>query len=242
MSLISQSMHWLARKCGVEYRRYCKENWGNLRQAHIFANKDIDLVVDVGANRGDYVAAFRANGYIGPAISFEPLPDAFQALSQRASADRFWHCVNAAVGDKNGEIEMYVSGRETSSSILKVGDAHLKAAPESRSVGRTSVQIRRLDDALAGIALADKAKRIWLKADVQGFEKEVMKGAAGTIKRTEVIELELATTRVYEGGPLILEMMQYVHEFGFSMISFEPMFIDPVTGYVLQGDGIFVRT
>ena len=48
-------MHQLARRCGLDYRRYCKENWACLRRAHILKSRQTDLVLDIGANRGDYV-------------------------------------------------------------------------------------------------------------------------------------------------------------------------------------------
>ena len=234
-------MHYVARKCGVDYRRYCKENWACLRRAHIIATRRTDLVLDIGANRGGYVSDLRRMGYKGQTISFEPLREAFDALRRRAEGDALWHCENVAIGDVDGEIDLNVSGHETSSSVLTMAVAHLKALPEARSVKSQKVRIRRLDTALRGIPSASSTSTVYLKADVQGFEKQVIEGAVETISRIDAMELELSLAPLYEDAPQITEMMLYMERLGFSLVSFEPVFFDPVSGFVLQGDGIFVR-
>ena len=85
-------------------------------------------------------------------------------------------------------------------------------------------------------------KSVCLKADVQGYEKFVLEGAIETLKSTRVIEVELSFFPLYEASPLFIDMAEYLKKIDFSLVSIEPVFTDPKTGYLLQADGIFVRT
>jgi hypothetical protein len=62
------------------------------------------------------------------------------------------------------------------------------------SVSTVDVPVARLDD-LAG----DYAGRVGLKIDTEGFEAEVLQGAAETLKRAEFVILELSVTPRFDG-------------------------------------------
>lgn len=58
------------------------------RQAALIRDRKIDLVLDVGANRGQFATALRDElGYRGRIVSFEPLKDVFPLLQQAAAQD-----------------------------------------------------------------------------------------------------------------------------------------------------------
>src|SRR6516162_3730174 len=63
----------------------------------------IDLVIDVGANVGQFALALRYIGYRGEILSFEPIPDAYAALARRMRGDERWHGRPIAIGDRVGE-------------------------------------------------------------------------------------------------------------------------------------------
>ncbi|PPU95028.1 FkbM family methyltransferase [Xanthomonas albilineans] len=119
--------------------------------------------VDIGAYRGDTVKKFRAASRHGYASihAFEPDPANFAAL-QRDLADDAGRTVlhNAAVSDVAGTLAFHAEG--TMGSRL---DAN----------GTVMVPSVRLDD------LIERATM--LKMDVEGFEPQVLRGAAGLIQR-----------------------------------------------------------
>ena len=53
----------------------------------LLARHEVDCVLDVGANVGQYANAIRKNGYQGRIVSFEPLSDAHAKLTARAAGD-----------------------------------------------------------------------------------------------------------------------------------------------------------
>jgi hypothetical protein len=56
----------------------------------LIQSANIDLIIDIGANEGQYGKDLRANGFTGKIISFEPLNDAFAKLKQAAKNDTLW--------------------------------------------------------------------------------------------------------------------------------------------------------
>lgn len=235
---LKRLIHLMFQVCGYDFLRYTENNFVSLRRARIIQAQKITLVLDVGASEGTYPLELRQSGYRGRIISFEPLSDSFRILQQHADEDSLWSCENVAVGDSDEMIEINISGHITSSSILPISKSHLAAMPSSVTVSKEKVKMVRLDSCSA---LFGRNENIYLKIDVQGFEKHVLEGATETLKQTRAIELELSLVPMYEGGCLWAEMLDYLSDLGFAIASVEPVFFDPRTGKLLQIDGIFVR-
>jgi FkbM family methyltransferase len=198
----------------------------------------INLVLDVGANTGQFVDELLASGYKGRIVSFEPLNSAHQQLCEKSQLHANWTVADrTAIGAVNGSIDINLSGNGVSSSILGMLPAHSKAAPESGYVGTESVPIRRLDD-LYSLTSEDRAL---LKIDVQGYEKQVIDGAATVLTGVCAVMTEMSLVPLYEGQMLGLELWNLLATKGFEPWSFEPGFRDPITGRTLQVDGLFVR-
>jgi len=112
--------------------------------------------------------------------------------------------------------------------------------PSSLTVRKEKVKIVRLDSLRGEMFQEDE--NIYLKIDVQGFERHVLEGARETLKQTRAIELELSLVPMYEDGASMNEMLDYLAGIGFELASIEPVFFDPKTEVLLQIDGIFVRS
>lgn len=211
----------------------------NARRFQALRECAVDLVLDVGAAEGSFGEKLRRSGYRGRIISFEPLRESYQRLAAVASRDESWLTVNAALGSHDGDMVINVSGRSTSSSLLPMSLAHLKAAPDSRYVASESVTVKRLDTALGTMILP--SDRVYLKLDVQGYEGNVLAGAVETLRAIMAVETEVSMAPMYEGSVLYAEMIQQLDDLEFQLISWEDVLTDPRTGYALQADCIFVR-
>lgn len=200
----------------------------------------IDLILDVGANTGQFVSEIRRGGYAGNIVSFEPLSEAHGKLLQASNGDAKWDIYpRCALGDRNGEVEINIAGNSQSSSILPMLESHRSAAPESAYQGKELVPIKTLD-AVAGQYLKN-AHAPFLKIDTQGFEWQVLDGARATLPHVRGVLLELSLVPLYEGQHLWLEIMARLEAEGFVLWAFEPVFSDPLDGRTLQVDGIYYR-
>jgi FkbM family methyltransferase len=197
----------------------------------------ITVVFDVGAHVGEYGHSLRRFGYRARIESFEPLTRPYARLRSRASEDPLWRCHQLALGDRSGVLIVHVAGNEVSSSALNMLVRHTQAAPGSEYVGSEEVKVCRLDD----LSLTDASDRVYLKADVQGFEKRVLSGATRTLESVQLLEVELSLVELYEEGPRYTEMIDFLEDLNFRPIWLERGFTDASTGRLLQIDGIFAR-
>jgi FkbM family methyltransferase len=204
----------------------------------ILKRGDVDLVIDVGAHAGEYGTALRAAGYRGEIASFEPVARQFERLLAAAAGDSAWACHNRAAGGGAGTAQINVSGNDGfSSSLLAMEEAHQRAVADSGYERTEKIEIARLDDELAGLSTA--SRHAYLKVDTQGFEHEVIAGAAAVLPGCAAVELELSLTPLYEGQLLIGEMIELMRGQDFHPTHLEPEFVDPRSGELLQVNGLF---
>ena len=127
-----------------------------------------------------------------------------------------------------------------SSSILPMLKSHQDAFPPANYIGTEEVPIHKLDT-IAPEYLRP-SDQIFLKIDVQGFEKHVVAGGSATIKDHVIgAQLELSFIPLYEDGMLIREALDLAYSSGFVLTELVPGFRDPRDGRMLQADGIFFR-
>lgn len=200
----------------------------------------VDLVLDVGANQGQFASVIRRGGYDEKILSFEPLSEAHDKLLEKSSEDIKWDIYSrCALGDQNGEVEINIAGNMLSSSILPMLESHRRAAPESVYQGKEVVPLKMVDT-VAGPYIK-RARAPFLKIDTQGFEWQVLDGALATLPKIQGVLVELSLVPLYEGQHLWLELIERLETSGFVLWAFEPVFRDPFDGRTLQVDGTFFR-
>jgi FkbM family methyltransferase len=230
----------LARHLGIDLRAYRPARSEAARLARFLACHQIDTVLDVGANSGQYARYLRSIGYRGRIICFEPLSVAHAALTRWADKDPGTTVApRQALGYGTGLIAINVSANSESSSILSVSETHLQSEPGARSVAVETVQLGRLDTVALGYM--SEAKRVFLKIDVQGYELSVLRGAADILPRICGLQLELSLYPLYVGEPLYREVIDAVESLGYTLHDLNPCFSDNATGRTYQLDGIFFR-
>ncbi|MGH9675470.1 MAG: FkbM family methyltransferase [Candidatus Acidiferrum sp.] len=210
------------------------------RQSALMRDRKTNLVLDIGANKGQYGKSLRDNiGYKGRIVSFEPLRDAFAILQRAAAQDPLWECHNIAFGDSAGTATINISANSHSSSMLPVSARTLEIEPSIGYVGTQEVPVYRLDSLLDQFAKPDD--KIYLKIDTQGYELKILNGALGVINRFELIQLETSFFEIYRGETLIGDVIKFLDCLGYRVVSIEPGWENPATGELLQADFIFGR-
>jgi FkbM family methyltransferase len=246
---LKDTLRTFAEATGLEVRKTSVYTSQKLRHQLLFSQLPIDLVLDVGANTGQFVHQCRSAGYKREIISFEPSAAAHAGLLQSAAADPLWTVADRmALGATTGEIEINIAANSYSSSIFPMLDSHLAAAPGSAYVQKEKVPLRRLDNVLAALhpnllkTTAAPVRCVFLKLDVQGYEPHVLAGATQLLNHTLAVQLEMSLLPLYEGESLMPQMHAAMTAKGFDLWDLEPSFRDPATGRLLQLDGIFTRS
>lgn len=226
------------RRLGVDVHRY-PYGTSEDRGARLLRHHDISVVLDVGANKGQFASKLRAHGYDKRIISFEPLSAAAQILSERASQDPGWTAIRSAIGGTTGNVTLNVAENSVSSSILPILERHVSAAPDSRYIGHEDVPMITLAE--AADRFLEPRDRVFLKVDTQGYEAQVLDSVGVTWDLIVGIQVELSLVPLYQGEMLFAEGLVSLADRGFSLMGVEPGFTDPESGRMLQVDAVLYR-
>jgi FkbM family methyltransferase len=197
----------------------------------------IDLVFDVGANVGAYAKHLRYLGYRGRIVSLEPASEPFIVLTSQAQDDPLWDTHQLAAGDADGAATFNVASQTVSSSFLAMTDRFEAEYPGIVVTERETVLMCRLD---AFVDQVQAGAHVWVKLDVEGYELAAIAGAKELLARTDCVEVELATERLYEGEPLFYEVAPALYDLNFQLIAVAPGCVAP-SGRTLRFDGLFAR-
>jgi FkbM family methyltransferase len=187
---------------------------------------------DVGANAGQTVEQFRRH-FARPIIhAFEPGESTFQQLKANTAAIPDLRLNNLALGSRSERRVFVENDHPDMSSFLEPGKEAWGAI-----TGRREIEIDTVDrycerESIAHIDV--------LKADTQGFDYEVVKGAAGMLQehRIHLIYMEVIFFELYKGLPPFDEVYRFLTGHGMSLLSFYTMHIKD--GRAAWTDAIFV--
>lgn len=206
---------------------------------YLLSKYSIKTVVDVGANEGQFaVKLMNKNQYNGKIISFEPVTSAFHQLSKNSQKSSNWEVVQSAVGDSIGQVPINISQNSVSSSLRKVNAHTVEAEAGTAIVNTEMVPINTLDNLLK---IHQWQNDLWLKIDVQGFEREVLQGASETLKQAKVVQIELAVIPSYEQSPYLEEIITTMRKSGFLLYSIMNGFRNYKTGQMYEMEGFFIK-
>lgn len=240
MSITSQAIRLTRgalRRVGLDVVRYPSPRREPV--AAFLRQFEIETVVDVGANVGQYARALRQfYGFDGQIISIEPDPDTFAELARAASRDPKWEVSCVAFGDTNGLRELGVSGLSVFNSFLPVSESTTHRDPRAATVRSVTVTSTTADAWWRDYAPAGPTL---LKIDAQGFEKQILEGAAETLTKIAGLQLELSLSPLYEGQPLIEDVLPLLRGAGFALYEVWSGYMDVQSGAVLELDGLFFR-
>ena len=199
---------------------------------------NIQTVLDVGANTGQ--SAIIINKIL-PGVkiySFEPVKECYEILKQLENTNNNLKTFNFALGSSSGELTINKNEFSASSSLLLMAQLHKNIFPYTRESKPETITIKTLDSIAGEIEFKT---RVLLKADVQGFELELLKGAKESLRFIEIIIIETSFLELYDSQPLFDDIYSFLKISGFIYHGNFDQMPDPKTGLVLQSDAIFVR-
>jgi len=184
---------------------------------------DIDLVLDVGANTGQFAKKLRIDGYIGDIHSFEPVTATFQYLLDASKGDSKWHVHKKALSFEEGELEINISESSDLSSFLGANVFGKDRFTQIKNFESEVVDVSTVDAFLENEIPSYGSRNIFLKMDTQGFDLQVFAGASKTINCIRCLLTELSFIPIYDGMPHYLKSLKRYEDSGFAVSSFFPI-------------------
>lgn len=186
--------------------------------------ENVDLLLDVGANKGQSYERFRSMGYAGPVISFEPSPATFAELSQANGTN--WQKFQIALSTENGERDFIVTESTQHSGFHKgIEKFHGGASHEK---GRSKVKVTTLANFWKEKNLP--ARHAYLKIDAEGHDLEVAKGAQPVFGFIDFVEMEICPIPRYEGEATFVEAVNFMDSHGYKIARIDMACVNRVTG------------
>lgn len=202
-------------------------------------SRNINLVLDVGANVGQFGLSLRDAGFRGEILSFEPIKSVFSKLEKTAQGDKKWQVRNLALGAATGRAAINVSEDTVFSSLLQQTAAAQEYYSPARVERSEEIEVATLDE----IFQPFQAQNAFLKIDTQGFERQVLDGGMASLKFIKGAQLELPIVHFYESTWSFAEAVEYMRERNFVLSQVKPtnfLAVDPVS--VVEVDCVFRRS
>ncbi len=193
-----------------------------------------DFVFDVGASTGYWSWLAQTAFPKSVFYTMDPLLDRYlesQGEIYRLRPD--FRRINAAAGDRPGEIDLHVSPDLYGSSFF--GQTTF---PDDRKFGTVRVPVRTLDEVAATEGITGRGL---LKVDAQFAEHLVLAGASSFLGCVDYVLLETSLRRFTPEAKTLTELSELLLAQGFIFYDTAGGWRDPVSGELLQLDVVFGR-
>jgi FkbM family methyltransferase len=201
----------------------------------------VDLVLDVGANQGQFASGLRQYGYKGEIISFEPVTNTYNILLQSRGQDSRWKTEKMALGDKKERKEIRIPNSTGMTSFLAASDYAIKTFPtEIKDYVTESIDIGTLEDYLETNKI-DSSRRIFLKIDTQGYDMNVLLGAKKWLPHIVGVSTELSFVQTYENMPTYLDVLSFLQSHNFVVSNMFQVFFDRELQLLVESDCVTIN-
>ena len=216
----------------------------NANLAALLESQNIDLIIDVGANQGQYARTMFSLDYHGSIISFEPGAVAHDLLSKKASGNSRWIIApRMALGRKQEKLTLHTFDRTDMNSLLPPASNAFKSFPKLASTETEEVSVDRLDNVWKDlVAPHAKTKRNLLKIDTQGSDLAVFEGASACLDNIAMLQIEVPVVPIYEGSPAWMDVLQPIHQSGFRPVLAESGYFNKRLKGTIDMDIVFLRS
>ena len=199
-------------------------------------NNPCSLLLDVGANKGDFT-----NNFIDEfqkILLFEPNKYLIKNLEERFEKENKIQIFNQGI-DKINEIKKFYLTNDTGQTLgsikeqTKLMQDNLK---NSKIIDEIDVNFTRLDNFLN----SSDQEKIFLKTDTQGNELEVLQSLGKYIKNTHFIKCEMPVMNLYKINYSFWDILEFLKKFNFAPVFFENGLRD-IDGNLIEFDILFEK-
>ena len=199
---------------------------------------DVNVVLDVGANRGQYAKRLRENGYTGRIVSFEPVPQIAEELEKASAEDPEWHVLRYALGERVETSEIHVGvGQGRFSSLLPPTDFG-KSCIDADTTVPVSVPRRRPPRRCR--RRGGEPARV-PQTRHPGLRPAGVRGRGRPSGRPRRHAVQVSLVPLYEGMPHLTDQLE-LRSRGIGLTGIFPVIVDRPTMRVIEFDAVMVRT
>lgn len=173
---------------------------------------EINFIIDVGANSGQFTKVCSKYYPNSPIYSFEPMPDFYNKIKKKFEKSPNIKTCNYALGNEKGFISFNKNEYGHVSSILDIDKNNIHYPNEKLT--KIEVEISTLNEFFKTIPIASPSL---LKLDVQGYELEVLKGGSEIVKQIDYIIVEANLEKLYDKQPTFTELNEHLNNIGFEL-------------------------
>lgn len=163
-------------------------------------------IIDIGAAAGSWALSAEENWPECQYLLFEPLEERKKELEQLCAKKKNFQFVQAAAGETKGKASFCVTDDLDGSSV---------ADSLSQSKNLRSVDVISIDEKIKELNLPGP---YLIKLDTHGFEVPILKGAAETLKQTELLIIEVYGFQISPQCLLFHQLSTYLERLEFRMI------------------------
>ena len=210
------------------------EDWVNL--VRFLEPREEVLLLDIGANVGDFTSGFLSIFKKGRSVCFEPVSSTYSQLSKRYCEDPRVDVLHYAVSNVDGAAKINL---HEDSTLCTLGAYSEEANSTYQTTGTDSEQIecRRLDS----LKFERGSGRLFVKIDVQGFEIEAIEGGMKTLALADGVLLECSFAEEWVGKePSFAKACFLLRECGLYPIVLQD-YGRRIANYAFERDVLFVR-
>lgn len=237
----SYTIKKILRRFGLDIVQFIPKNDQNLSRKILISNFQINFIIDIGANKGQFAESLFKNGYSQKILSIEPMTKEHNHIKRLSKKNDKWLIYNkCAVGDTFKKTKINISENSVSSSILNIKDSHIKIDNKAGYIGSEDIEIVTLDSIFDNLIWIEKMN-VYLKIDAQGYEEYVLNGFKKYISTVKVIEIESSFFNLYDNNFLFKELVSFLENKNFVLWNIHPEVYDNTNARLAQANLIFVN-
>jgi len=226
---ILESCRNMLHKVWIDVTRFNKNKFERL------SKYNIDTVIDIWANIGQFLWEYHKILPNAHFHSFEPLPSAFAKLKKNYGDTKNISVYNVWLGRNKSTITMNECDYDPSSSMLEMSEIHKKAYPHTQGLKKTEVKVETLD------SFWIKSNNMLIKIDTQWYEDQIISWGMDTIKKAKICILETSFYPLYIGQPLFSDIYDTMIGLWFVYYWGLEQWLDPKDGKLLFQDSVFIK-
>ena len=198
-------------------------------------NNPCDLLIDVGANQGDFSKNYLDN--FNKLFLFEPNKNLMDSLNLRFKSEKKVKIFNIGIDKFKSSKKFYITNDtgQTLSSMRTQTELMGQTLKNSKITKDINVNFDRLDN-----IIPSKVENIFLKTDTQGNELNVLESLGNFIDKTIFIKCEMPVLNLYNIDYSYWDILDF-----FKKNDFIPVFFDNgirnEKGELIEFDVIFER-